>query len=248
MYTSHQQESTFLSKVKKSYSDDKSDYYVFTKELCVSSILHYLNSSGSMLELGCGWGEITSRLAPYVAKFVSVDGSAEFIKHAQAKNQHANVTFLHSLFEDLQFKAEFNYVIAAYVLEHVQDPIKILLKAYEMLKPGGLIYSVVPNAKAFSRQMAVEMDLMDNIYELTENDIAHGHRRVFDMQSLLEVHQNAGFSILENSAHIFKPFADFQMREMTDTGLIGRAQMSGLHKMARHYPEISNGIYVIARK
>lgn len=248
MSTFHNNERDFLARANQGYVGRASDFYLFNKELCANTLLPYLHKNATLLELGCGWGDMTKLLCPYVRRLVSVDGCADFLDQAKEKVSQKHVEFVNSLFEDLPFRNEFDVAIAAYILEHVQDPLIVLQKVHTALKTKGTIYSVVPNAMAFSRQLAVEMGLMQSVFALTENDIAHGHRHTFEMNAFLALHKDAGFTIIDSGAHFFKPFADSQMRSMLDAGIIGKEQLLGLHKMAVRYPELSNGIYVLAQK
>lgn len=64
---------------------------------------------------------------------------------------------------------------------------------------------------AFSRQMAVEMGLMRNVYDLTENDHRFGHRRTFDRKGFEHDIVRNGFKLIESGESFFKPF-DYRYR------------------------------------
>ncbi len=70
------------------------------------------------------------------------------------------------------------------------------------------MFITVPNATALSRQMAVKMNLLSSLYELTENDLAHGHRRVFDKDILLALLRQSGFRVVDTRGTFLKPFSD----------------------------------------
>ena len=87
-------------------------------------------------------------------------------------------------FEEFKPDGKFDYVFATYVLEHVADSIALLKHARSLLSEHGLLFVVVPNARAMSRQIARHMGLIDDLFALTKNDINHGHRRVYDRCTL----------------------------------------------------------------
>jgi hypothetical protein len=96
--------------------------------------------------------------------------------------------------------------------------------------------------------MAVQMGLMKSIYDLTENDYRYGHRRTFDKQSIENHVVKSGLEIVESGGSFFKPFADFQLKKMIKAGIIGEEQLKGLVLMGKVYPQLCEGIYVIAKK
>lgn len=159
-----------------------------------------------------------------------------------------NVTFIYSLFEELQYKEVYDKVFCSYVLEHVVNPMDILAMIYRALKPGGRLFITVPNATALSRQMALDMKLMEDLYELTDNDRAHGHRRVFDLQKLRHILNQTSFKIKKTGGTFVKEFADFQLNRMIESGIIGEKQLHGMQKLAERYPELSGSIYAICEK
>ncbi|MSU48867.1 MAG: class I SAM-dependent methyltransferase [Opitutus sp.] len=65
--------------------------------------------------------------------FGTAPNRADFYGHACALPFHS-----HTL----------DYVIASHVLEHVANPVAALAEWYRVLKPGGIIYLVVPNRRA----------------------------------------------------------------------------------------------------
>lgn len=162
--------------------------------------------------------------------------------------QKKNITFIYSLFEELKYQEEYDNVFCSYVLEHVKEPMEILEVAYRALKPGGRLFITVPNATALSRQMALDMNLINDLYELTENDMLHGHRRVFDLHSLRELLDQSPFIVCKSGGTFVKEFADFQLDQMIDQKIIGEEQMYGMQKLAERYPELSGSIYAVCEK
>lgn len=179
-----------------------------------------------------------------------VDGSRKMLDNLPKEIKRCdNVKFIYSLFEELSCQEKYDYVFCSYVLEHVVDPAVILDIGYNILKPSGKLFITVPNAQALSRQMALEMGLIDDLYKLTENDLAHGHRRVFDMNSLKQLLKESLFSnIIEMGGTFVKQFADFQLNQMIENKTIGKMQLMGMQKMAHKYPELSGSIYAVCQK
>ena len=249
-------EKQYISSLTETYIsdlDENNKYYYWKKKECVSKYAKFVEGSNrkratKLLELGCSMGASTKEWVDLVDEVTCVEGAAELIKQSKKVNGLENVIFINCLFEEMEFDNQFDYVVADHVFEHVDNIDEILLKCHKALNQSGLLFAAVPNAHAFSRQMAVEMELLDNIYELTENDTKYGHRRVFDRETFEDVIKKNNFKIIESGGSFFKPFADFQLKKMIETEIIGDNELSGLVKMGRVYPHLCEGLYVIAKK
>jgi hypothetical protein len=112
---------------------------------------------------------------------------------------------------------------------------------------GGYLFITVPNARALSRQLARHMGFIDNLYDLTENDIRGGHRRVYDRITLNRDIENAGFEIVAQGGILFKPFADFQMEQLIDDKFLKEEHLEGLYKLGNEYPDMCADLYAICR-
>lgn len=70
-----------------------------------------------------------------------------------------------------------DYVVASHVLEHVANPIAALAEWYRVVKPGGLIYLVVPNRRAawdHRRELTTVAHLIDDfVQDTTARDATH---------------------------------------------------------------------------
>lgn len=239
-------EKDFLDKVADSYRTSTSAVSRWSIDSYIRIYREYLDKDGYGLELGCSGGYSTQCLSCLVRKLDVVDGSKKMIQNCRDVN--GNVTFLYSLFEDLEFEDKYDFVFCSYVLEHVISPRQILEVCHRALRPGGKLFITVPNATALSRQMALKMKLLGSLYELTENDLAHGHRRVFDKKSLLGLVSQGKFKVLDTGGTFVKQFADFQMDKMIEQKIIGGGQLEGMQEMAKVYPELSGSIYAILEK
>jgi len=98
-----------------------------------------------VLEAGCGIGAQTVILAKNNpdAKITSVDISPESLEKAREKverNGIKNVRFLQADIFSLPFEdSSFDHVFVCFVLEHLQNPEKIMRNLRKTLKPGGTI-------------------------------------------------------------------------------------------------------------
>jgi len=99
-----------------------------------------------VLELGCGTGAYTQLLNERGFKVAGLDISEEMLKQAELRNQSCFVRGdIHKLpFADGSFDA----VIGFYIL-HYADVTNVLSEAYRVLKVGGKVGFIEPNALNF---------------------------------------------------------------------------------------------------
>src|SRR5438270_2605317 len=90
-------------------------------------------------DLGCGTGETSAALAPFVARTVAVDRSGDMLQAARRRLRDAkNVDIRRGDLEALPVAdAELDAAVMILVLHHVPDPGAALREAARSLKPGG---------------------------------------------------------------------------------------------------------------
>jgi len=222
---------------------DESSQARLMRDLLMRVVTPYVNG-GVALELGCEAGYMTARIASVVDRLDVVDGSEQFLEEARQRNI-PGTSYYHSLFEEFEPETEYDYVFASHVLEHVIDVRAVLAMVRKALKPEGYLFAFVPNARAMSRQLARRMGLVESLYHLTPNDLKGGHRRVYDMALLVRDLESSGFRLLAQGGVLLKPFADFQMEKLLDTGILGPLQCEGLFRLGCEYPDMCADVYAI---
>ncbi len=121
---------------------------------------------GRVLECGCGTGWLTYFLARKGYDCVGTDVSAEAIALARANPyflQTGKVNFLVSDYERMDFRNEFDGVIFYDALHHAIDEQLAIQKAYDALKPGGVMIAIEPGTghKKISRPVIEKYDVGD---------------------------------------------------------------------------------------
>ena len=101
-----------------------------------AAVLELLNPQPGerILDLGCGDGVLTKKIAGAGATVLGIDGSADMVAAAQKNGIDARVADAH----DLRFKAEFDAVFSNAALHWMkQDPDLVIDGVRQALKPGG---------------------------------------------------------------------------------------------------------------
>jgi SAM-dependent methyltransferase len=89
-------------------------------------------------DLGCGTGETSAALAPFVARTIAVDRSDEMLQAARRRvRDMPNVDVRRGELETLPIAdGELDAAVMILVLHHVPDPAAVLREAARTLKPG----------------------------------------------------------------------------------------------------------------
>jgi SAM-dependent methyltransferase len=97
------------------------------------------------LDLGCGLGQASIKLAEeFSYTVVAVDFNSEFLDYAKNSYSGSRITWLHSTFDDLNFKrANFSLIVSCLAFHFVEDLSTLINNCAKWLGPGGkLIFSV----------------------------------------------------------------------------------------------------------
>ena len=114
------------------------------------------DSSWTVGDLGCGGGQVSAALAPFVARVIAVDASAAMLQAAKRRLQDAdNVELRRGELEALPIDdARLDAATMMLVLHHVPEPQRALAEAARVLKPGGraLVVDMQPHDRESYRQ------------------------------------------------------------------------------------------------
>jgi 2-polyprenyl-3-methyl-5-hydroxy-6-metoxy-1,4-benzoquinol methylase len=237
------EEREFLRRIAKEYPEIESPTEHAVRRAAVNVARGLLPSGGRLLELGCADGYMARRMSEHAGMHVVVDAVT-----FAATRFPDSVEFRQSLFEEFTPDERFDLVVMCLVLEHVLDPVALMARARRWIDPErGRILAIVPNMRALSRQLARAMGIVGELDELTPNDLAHGHRRCYDRIALDREIATAGGDILQRGGLLLKPFANFQMDQMIEAGIIGRDQLDGLEVLGAEYPDLCTALYAVFR-
>ncbi len=244
-------ERIFLNSLVSDYKD-QAPYSKIKKEIIFEAMKKYMESSSFKkgLQMGCSNGYETNILAKHLLHLDVVDGSTLFLEKTKNENPFNNVNYINALFEEYVVndqQEKYDYVFCNYVLEHVFDIESILKNIKNNLKPEGLLFSIVPNRNALSRQIALKMKLIERLDGLTENDLRHGHRRTFDAESLARDITNQGFNIVERKGIVLKILADFQLNRMLKEQLLSKEHIIALNELGESHENLCDSIFIVAR-
>jgi SAM-dependent methyltransferase len=104
-------------------------------------VTRHFRPDAKLLDVGCG----TGWLAEHFSDYTGIDGSPEAVAAAQSKGRSITEGDVN---EPLPFEdASFDGVVLKDLLEHVDDPVAVVLEVHRVLRPGGLVFASSPDAQ-----------------------------------------------------------------------------------------------------
>jgi len=132
--------------------DDELLYFAGTEELTEKvqeRFVHYfINSPGTVLEIGCGKGVMLTMLKEKGIQAYGIDLSDTIVKYCLEKGLQATCSDLLSHLQSLK-NDSIGGIFCAHVIEHLQpeEAIAFLKQAYRVMKQKSKLVIVTPNAK-----------------------------------------------------------------------------------------------------
>jgi len=199
------------------------------------------------LSLGIGHTEVARPLIECLRcgvldRYVIVDASGELVRalRRELAPLPQGMAIVEGWFETFEWPEPFDTIEAGFVLEHVEDPARVLLRMHGLLSEGGRMHVAVPNARSLHRVLGQHAGLVDDLYRLSDADLALGHKRYFDLDRLKSLLIETGWREERTAGMLLKPFTTAQMAKLELSPEVWRA----LQCVAEDYPDISNALEV----
>lgn len=139
----------FFGRVAGEWDDLRND--MFGREFTDQSLLGFLNPSWHVADLGCGTGNATELLCPWVEHVTAIDRSPEMLDAAKDRLKESgqdasNVSFLTGDLTNLPMDSgSIDAAACVLVLHHVEDPVAALREIKRVLRTtnnGGMLLVV----------------------------------------------------------------------------------------------------------
>jgi ubiquinone/menaquinone biosynthesis C-methylase UbiE len=171
-------------------------------ERTLDRISHWVDSSDTVLEIGCGTGTTSLRLAPSVSRMIATDVSSEMIAIAREKataQACQNVEFSAATVERAPGSdGTYDAVLAFNLLHLIADLPSALAHVHRLLKPGGLFISKTPCLSEMNLLIRLAVPVMRLVGKAP-------YVSFFSATELEAEIANAGFTIIERGRHGSEP-------------------------------------------
>tara|TARA_B110001452_G_C15240585_1_gene429541 strand:- start:1891 stop:3063 length:1173 start_codon:yes stop_codon:yes gene_type:complete len=238
----------------KEIKDAKDHKYAYNFDFDVmhpfmlKSFIPFFNK-GNLLELGSFKGDFTKRFLPYFDDITCIEASYEAVKIARKEFDKKSINIINDVFEKVKLTHKYDNIILTHVLEHIEDPIKVLKRANdEWLSEKGRFFIVCPNANAPSRQIAVKMGLISHNSAITPAEKEHGHHITYSLDTLERDIKKSGLNVIHRSGIFFKALANFQWDRLLETDIISKEYLEGCFQLGQQYPDLCSSIFFVCEK
>ncbi|GAB3780993.1 class I SAM-dependent methyltransferase [Dyella agri] len=199
-----------------------------------------------VLSLGIGGQRVSQAIRDRldVTDYHILEGSADIIARYRAETSPpAHVSIHHTYFEQAHFDQPFDAIEMGFMLEHVDDPGLILRRFRAFLKPTGVLFAAVPNARSLHRLLGHSAGLLTDLYALSQYDRELGHKRYFDNASISRLVEESGYAILDKVGLVLKPLTTSQLQQLS----LAPGIEDALINVGYELPDICNGVLLTAR-
>ena len=204
--------------------------------------------NGNCLELGSHEGNFTRLLVDRFNDLTCVEASSEAIGR-MPRSISDRVKSVQGLFEDIELPQNYDNIVLTHVLEHLDDPVKVLGRVNDQwLSDRGTLMLVCPNANSPSRQIAVKMGLISHNQAITDAERAHGHRITYTLDTLERDARQAGLQVVHRSGIFFKALANFQWDRLLQTDIISKEYLEGCYQLGQVYPDLCASIFLVCKR
>jgi SAM-dependent methyltransferase len=202
--------------------------------------------TGSLLEIGCGGGDFLSRAAVRGLKVTGIEYSAHACATARSKLDEFQGEVIQGEISILEGQKEcFDYIVFCDVLAYVRDPRIFLQTVFDLLKPNGSIFCVVPSLDSWSARL-----LKTNWMEFKLEHLSY-----FDTKSLRSLLFQEGFSEISHFPAKKTLSIDYISEHFVKHSVPVWSQVMGLvqavlpkHLLRKPFPITASGIGMIAKK
>jgi len=145
---------------------------------------------GSLLEVGCGSGDMLKGLADLGWQAEGIDFDTAAVESCKRKGLNVRVGFL----EHQQYPANYYDVVTmSHLIEHVHEPLELLIECHRILKPDGRLSLVTPNINSAGHRI-----YGSSWFHLDPPR----HLHIFSVASLKVLLQKAGFRSMKTRTTI----------------------------------------------
>ena len=158
-----------------------------------------------VLDLGCSGGRLAEKLRTQGHSVVGVD-----IAEVQGAAERVDRLVIADLTQGIPIAAgrDFDFVLAADVIEHVPEPAALLAEIRQLMRPSGVLLVSVPNFAHWYPRLRIMAGRFD--YD-RRGILDRGHLRFFTRRSLRRVAEESGWRV-DDTAFVGVPLATLAPR------------------------------------
>lgn len=219
----------------------------YRRKNVINIMKKYMHSN--IIEIGCGMQPLFNYFHSFNNMLV-IEPCDKFYKNALKLSKGYSNVEINCVWSTLEEYVESNiplnadYIIVSSLLHEVENSFSLLHSIKKLCNEDSVVHINVPNANSFHRILAVEMGLIENIYEKSDNQKKMQQNCVYNLASLIKECEEVGFQIIEQGSYFIKPFTHRQMQSCFDANIFDVNLLNGLDRMIKYFPEYGSEIFV----
>jgi SAM-dependent methyltransferase len=155
-------------------------------------MLEEVHDGARVLDVGCATGYIAERLTARGCAVTGLEQDARAAARAEEHCERVVVGDVESAGDRAAVGDGFEVILLGDVLEHLVDPWSALRAMHDLLAPGGVVVTSIPNVAAWT----VRAELLRGRFEYTEHGLLdRTHLRFFTRSTAHALVHGAGFAI-----------------------------------------------------
>lgn len=220
---------------ERTLPDVPEENYWYRRHLAVYDWIAPKVAGQTVIDMACGEGYGSARLAASAARVTGVDANPEAHEHARLRYQQPNLRFVRDMVQTYNEAAD--AIVFLQTIEHVPEPGELLDHFVSLLTPGGAAYVTTPNVLTLAPKGAERSGNPWHIREYRAQEFADLCRRHFRSVELLglfharklRVHELAlklGWDSLHPRLRLTGPFYDWFTPAISAADFVLREQRS----------------------
>ena len=167
--------------------------------LCILNSLSkkFITKGDIFLDIGCGEADLHSHYIKYFKHGIGLDVNRPDIDFAQKLNNNLSVKYDCRSFESIDSSKKYDCIICSEVIEHVEDPKKLIKKVSKILKKDGVAIFTFPRFNFPFFYDPVNFFLKKLNKHISFGAYAFGHDKLIEDDFFLKTITSEGFKIIE---------------------------------------------------
>lgn len=184
-----------------------------------------------VLDVGCGTGAISKDIAQVIGeegKVIGIDNTKRFIESGKESYKEIdNLTLIHTDLFEFHPKEKFDLIVAARVLQWLNNPKEALLKMKSLLKPDGLISILDYNHENLEWQPSPpkSMKTFYATFLKWRQDAGMNNRIADDLSDMMQAVGFQAVEVINSDEHYEKTRKDFKQKVGIWSKVAGSSQM-----------------------
>lgn len=222
---------------EKIYAEGKDNFFTFSTLDISKEVVSELAWNGlKVLEVGCGTGDTAFLLAEQGARVLATDYSESAVKEAKRKYTHENLEFIVGSLDSID--GLYDCIVIQEVIEHTDDPFKILSLLKKHIKCSGYLIVTCPS---FMNIRGIVWMTLQILFDVTMSLTDKHFICPFDMERwALKLNMSLNWRTFRHSqAHGEQMFVDMKKR-LTNALRDAQLDNSKVDVLLRWLKDISN--------